>query len=257
MLTDHQKTVAGNVIAEEEQKRRHLVVALSGAHAYGFPSPDSDLDIKGVHITRTRALLGLPRELPPAERLEIIANVEIDYSSNEIGSVVAGVLAGNGNYIERILGALILADSSELAEFSELTRAALSRKVFRHYSGFARNQRHALRTKEPTAKRLLYVLRTALTGLHLLTSGELRVDLRPNAEDYKIGHVLELIEFKTRGENVLLSDALYAQWNRRLDELIARMTAARESSPLPLAATNAEAFEQWLIERRVAELKSC
>lgn len=50
VLDPHAQRVADAVLAEEEGKRRHLVVALSGAHAYGFPSPDSDLDLKAIHL---------------------------------------------------------------------------------------------------------------------------------------------------------------------------------------------------------------
>ena len=44
-LSPHQRAVGDRVIVEESAKREHLVVYLSGAHAYGFPSPDSDLDL--------------------------------------------------------------------------------------------------------------------------------------------------------------------------------------------------------------------
>ena len=40
MFTEHQRSIVDRVLDEEEAKRTHLVVALSGAHAYGFPSPD-------------------------------------------------------------------------------------------------------------------------------------------------------------------------------------------------------------------------
>ncbi len=56
-LTPKQRQVADQVLSEEEQQREHLVVSLSGAHAYGFPSPDSDLDLKAIHIDPTRELL--------------------------------------------------------------------------------------------------------------------------------------------------------------------------------------------------------
>ena len=45
VLTNKQRVAADRVLAEEETRHRHLVVSLSGAHAYGFPSPDSDLDL--------------------------------------------------------------------------------------------------------------------------------------------------------------------------------------------------------------------
>jgi uncharacterized protein len=46
ILDAHARRIADAVLAEEEAERHHVVVALSGAHAYGFPSPDSDLDLK-------------------------------------------------------------------------------------------------------------------------------------------------------------------------------------------------------------------
>ena len=42
-LSDHQHAIGARVVAEESSKREHVVIYLSGAHAYGFPSPDSDL----------------------------------------------------------------------------------------------------------------------------------------------------------------------------------------------------------------------
>lgn len=48
VLTKQQGAVMSRVLAEEEARREHLVVYLSGAHAYGFPSPDSDLDLKAT-----------------------------------------------------------------------------------------------------------------------------------------------------------------------------------------------------------------
>ena len=38
-LNERQRGVAERVLKEEGRVRRHLVVYLSGAHAYGFPSP--------------------------------------------------------------------------------------------------------------------------------------------------------------------------------------------------------------------------
>lgn len=55
----HQQAMAQRVLHEEDRARRHLVVHLSGAHAYGFPSPDSDLDLKAIHVEQTERLLGL------------------------------------------------------------------------------------------------------------------------------------------------------------------------------------------------------
>src|SRR6185369_11024667 len=92
VLTEHQRGVMARVIAEEEVRREHVVVYLSGAHAYGFPSPDSDLDLKAIHIAKTEDLLGFDAPPPTADRAEIIDGIEIDYTSNELGHALAGVL---------------------------------------------------------------------------------------------------------------------------------------------------------------------
>jgi predicted nucleotidyltransferase len=69
VLTKKQRAVADRVLREEENRRRHLVVSLSGAHAYGFPSSDSDLDLKAIHIEPTAHLLSVQWIHVPAERL--------------------------------------------------------------------------------------------------------------------------------------------------------------------------------------------
>ena len=36
-----------------------LFATISGAHLYGFPSPDSDFDLRGVHVLPLRSVVGL------------------------------------------------------------------------------------------------------------------------------------------------------------------------------------------------------
>ena len=100
----------------------HVVVYLSGAHAYGFPSPDSDLDLKCIHVARTEDLLGFEPPKPSTDRAEFVDAVEIDYTSNELAQALGGVLAGNGNYLERVLGRMTPRDSRLLAELRPLAQ---------------------------------------------------------------------------------------------------------------------------------------
>jgi hypothetical protein len=177
VLSSHQQAVARPFLAAREAERKHLVVYLSGAHAYGFPSPDSDLDLKCVHVAPTADLVGLTPAEDPGDRIDVIDGVELDYGSNELAAVLRGAIKGNGNYLERILGELALGgDAALLAEAREVVRPLLSRRCSRHYGGFATSQLR-LFDEKPTAKRALYVLRTAATGIHLLARGELVIDL--------------------------------------------------------------------------------
>ncbi len=256
-VSEHAVRVAESALATERAKREHVVIALSGAHAYGFPSPDSDLDLKASHIERTEHFLGLARAVSKAERLEVIDGVEIDYSSNEIGAVVAGVIGGNGNYLERIDGKLLVETNELHSELAALSKQALSKRYFRHYAGFANSQRKDFENAtEPTAKKLLYVLRTALTGVHLLRSGELRVPLAANSTEYGFDRfgVAELIATKRRGERVTLEPSAREHWKEALDKLFRELEGARDDSALPEEAQNAVALEDWLIRARLERL---
>ena len=250
-LSEHQMRIAGAALDEEERKRRHLVIALTGAHAYGFPSPDSDLDLKGVHVEPTRRLVGLDRVESHGSRFEIIEGVEIDYASNEIGQVLLGLCKGFGSYYERILGMWQLRSASEHATLAELAQRSFSRRVHARYHGFASSQyKDATATPTPTAKKILYVLRTALTGAHLLATGRLVTDLTALVDDYGFSFARELLEVKRTGERAPLPEAVAARWIKESARAFEILDQARDRSPLPDEAPNRPDLEAWLIELR-------
>lgn len=251
VLSDGQRAVMARVLAEEESRRDHVVVYLSGAHAYGFPSPDSDLDLKAIHVARTADLLGFSPPPPTFDRAEVLDGVEIDYTSNELAHALHGMLSGNGNFLERVLGRMVAQGSPWLDELRGVARRSLSRRVHRHYRGFAQNQLR-FAEREPSAKKLLYVLRTATTGLHLLETGELEADLTRLMGPYGLSDAEELLERKRAGERAGLPAEVVSRWRPRIDALFARLDAARDASPLPEDPPNEPEVRGWLLSLRRA-----
>jgi uncharacterized protein len=225
------------------------VVSLSGAHAYGFPSPDSDLDLKAIHIDLTSRLVGLSPIGRASDRLEVIEGVEIDYSSNEIGPVLLGALLGNGNYLERILSAIPLRSSPEHEQLRPLLQRTVSKRIHRHYNGFARGQLHDFEVT-PKAKKMLYVLRTTLTGVHGLLTGEIVTDVTQLLDRYGFSEARELIERKRAGELVELSPELRDKWRREIGRAFSLLDESRVKSPLPDEPTNRDELDAWLLEIR-------
>ncbi|HEU4412610.1 MAG TPA: nucleotidyltransferase domain-containing protein [Polyangiaceae bacterium] len=253
-LAPDQQRALERVLAEERPRRRHLVVALSGSHAYGFPSPDSDLDLKAVHVEPTSSLLALKPPKPSASRLERVDGVEIDYTSNELAGFLAGLVAGNGNYLERALGPFLFERAPELGALQGLARGAISKRFYHHYRGFATGQRNDMMGERTpvTVKRVLYALRTSLTGAHLLATGELVTDLAELARREGFDDALELVAQKRAGEKAPLGGEALAHWRRRADEALARLDDALARSTLPDEAPNQPALEAWLLEVRRA-----
>ena len=250
-LTDAQASVARPFLDAQAGERHHLVAYLSGAHAYGFPSPDSDLDVKCVHVAPTRQLVGLAANAGGAELLTVIDGVELDYGSNEVGMVLRGALKANGNFLERLLGELTLLEDPSLAALRPLLRAVLCRRVVHHYGGFSRSQHKAVAAK-PTAKRVLYVLRTALTGVHLLATGDLITDLSVLATHHPVPGVDALIATKLRGEQVELTPDELSRWSSEVQRVLTLLDATVSSSPLPSDPPPSAVadLDAWLIALR-------
>jgi predicted nucleotidyltransferase len=251
ILTPAQQAVARPFIEARERERKHLVVYLSGAHAYGFPSPDSDLDLKCIHIAPTRVLVGLTPPGDPGDRIEVIDGVELDYGSNELGGVLRGVSKGNGNFLERILGALALGGDLELlAQARAVVQPLLSRRVAYHYRGFAASQLHAFDEK-PTAKRALYVLRTTATGRQLLAHGTLITDVALLGE-WLPPEIDELLAIKRTGEKEPLDAAQAETWRARLGQAIAAIDPSTSKLPEAPPEPAMAALDAWLQEVRRA-----
>jgi uncharacterized protein len=249
--TDHQMAVARRTLTEESALREHLVVALTGAHAYGFASVDSDLDLKAVHVAPTGPFLGFGGDVAASDRLEVIDGVEIDYTSNEVGSALRGVLSGNGNMIERLLDPAPLVAHEALSSLRSLIRQNLSQRIYRHYHGFATNQRRAI-GDPPRVKKVLYVLRTALTGAHALMTGEVVPDLSALGHRYGFSRVEELIAYKRAAEDGVLPDGVDVE--AMLERAFVCLDEALERSALPEEPPTPGDLERWLIEHRLQRL---
>lgn len=249
VLDPKQRAAAQRLLDEESARRRHVVVSLSGAHAYGFPSPDSDLDLKAIHVAPTEGLLGLappPQSAP--DRIEVIDGVEVDYSSNELQPALAGVLQGNGNFLERILSRFFVQSSPEHESLRDLVQRSLSRRLHRHYRGFAAGQ---LREWEKdgfrSAKKLLYVVRTTLTGTHALLTGRIETDVTLLLDAHGFGAARELVEAKRRGEQTALSPEVAERWRTSVGRAFDVLDGALERSVLPEEPPNAPELDAWLV----------
>jgi hypothetical protein len=246
-LSEAQAAEATLFLAAREAERRHVVVYLSGAHAYGFPSPDSDLDLKAVHLAPLEDLCSLHPKLGGAERTEFPNGVELDYSSNELESVLHGCLKGNGNYLERILGVTTLLEDPCLAELRGLVRENLSARAYHHYRGFAFRLMEEAKVKR-TAKKLLYVFRATLTGAHLLKTGEIVTDvtkvMHPDFADLE-----ELLAIKRRGEGALVSGAV--DWFARIDAAFTTLDEALATTVLPPAPQRIDRLDSWFRDTRL------
>jgi hypothetical protein len=182
--------------------------------------------------------------------------VECDVTTQEAAKALGLLLQGNGNMLERLLSPLQPLQTPELPEMQALARGAISVRFFRHYSGFFRGcVREHHKAKEPVAKKLLYAYRVALTGVHLLRTGELETDVNRLGPEYGLPEVVELVAFKREhGEKSALPFDVDQRHRANLGRLEAMLQSARDDTTLPPRPENATAVSRWLIELRKANL---
>lgn len=216
-----------------------VFVTVSGAHLYGFPSPDSDYDIRGCHVLPAREMLTLdePRETLTFEGVE--EGIEIDLVSHDLLKFARMLMKRNGYVLEQLTSPLVVRTSAAHRDLLSLVPRMLTRHHVHHYLGFVQTQRGLFAKEDPPrVKPLLYVYRVLLTGIHLMRSGEMDANL-PSlwtryGRELTMPYVPELIARKVEGaEQGVLSGADLAFHTAEHDRLEAVLKRAGEETSLP------------------------
>jgi uncharacterized protein len=218
----------------ERQPYPLLFATVSGAHLYGFPSPDSDYDLRGVHVLPLREVAGLyqPRETIEVE--EMRDGLELDLVTHDVAKFFGLMLKRNGYVLEQLFSPLIVHTTPEHDELKAIAPRCITKYHAHHYLGFARTQWRLFEKESPRrVKPLLYVYRVLLTGIHLMQTGEVEANLVTLNERFKLPYIPELVERKLSGpEKGTLDDADTTFHEREYERLLAALEAARDESNL-------------------------
>lgn len=159
-----------------------LFATVSGAHLHGFPSRDSDVDLRGVHVLPAAEVVGLRTGPETIERAwtagdqDEMAGADMDLVTHDAAKLFRLLLRRNGYVLEQLLSPLVVTTGPTHAELAGLAPACLTRHHAHHYRGFARTSQ-GLFDRSGELKPLLYAFRVLLTGIHLVSTGELIADL--------------------------------------------------------------------------------
>ena len=85
-----------------------LFATISGAHLYGFPSPDSDVDLRGCHVLPLEKWGGLASDDETVQDARIIDGLEMDIVSHDARKFFLLLLKPNGYVLEQLLSPLIV-----------------------------------------------------------------------------------------------------------------------------------------------------
>jgi predicted nucleotidyltransferase len=158
----HQRITAALADVEAQHHVRVLYACESGSRAWGFPSPDSDYDVRFIYCRPTAWYLTLDEG---RDTLDFPVDDELDLAGWDLRKALRLLRGSNAALLEWLQSPIIYHDAPGfLAQLQLLLPAAFNAKAgLHHYLGqLRRGVEEELVSEEVRLKRLFYALRSAL-----------------------------------------------------------------------------------------------
>jgi predicted nucleotidyltransferase len=229
-----------------------LFVTVSGAHLYGFPSRDSDVDLRGAHLLPLSGIIGLREGEETQTRMWDRDGLELDLVTHDLLKFARLMIRRNGYVLEQLLSPLVVHTSGVHSALVDLSPGLITRHHAHHYRGFA-NTQWALYQKTGELKPLLYTFRVLLTGIHLMRTGTIEAHLPTLLDQVRApSYVAGLIHDKALAEHSLAMDVDPKRLRTDVEALHTALDAAQEASRLPGEPTVYDALHDLVVRTRVA-----
>jgi predicted nucleotidyltransferase len=230
-----------------------LFVTVSGAHLYGFESPDSDYDLRGVHFMPAKSMLGLTVPRETYEVMDLDAEIEMDLVTHDARKFFWMLIKKNGYVLEQIFSPIVIQAAPEFEELKDIARDCITKFNHHHFRSFAKHQWYDLKqANQPTVKKLLYAYRPVLAGIHLMDEHAIESNIVTLNERFKLGFIDELVQAKREGtEKMEAMNLDMAFHQEQMDTLLAQLEVASERSTLPENVVGKDRLDDLLVRLRL------
>ena len=96
-----------------------IFATISGAHLYGFPSPDSDYDLRGCHVLPVEEVVGLDAGRETIESTRRRGRFEFDLVTHDARKFFGLLLKKNGYVLEQLYSPLVVRTTPEHEELKD------------------------------------------------------------------------------------------------------------------------------------------
>ena len=245
-MKDSKVQIAGAIEAIEARHGCHVLFAVeSGSRAWGFASPDSDYDVRGVYVKPLDWYLQLRSDVPDT----IVENLpgDMDVSFWDLRKALVQMSKSNVSFLEWLGSPIVYKDSGLIAALNALKTDCFNpTHVAYHYASMFRKAMEA-RNEDGTIriKKLCYALRASLCLKYAMTVEEMpptpfadvleSVSLASDERD-------AIREVLARKECALESDVIVP--DARLASLLVDRYDSIASHPWRKNVTDAEAYDR-------------
>lgn len=211
---------------EQEHKVKILYACESGSRAWGFPSPDSDYDVRFVYAKSMDSYLSIRNE---KDFMDFPLDEELDINGWDLKKTLELIYKSNSVPFEWLQSPIVYHGDKVFSD--ELWALCQSyfcpRTNINHYLGIARSAMESLEGDEIGIKKLFYVIRPLLSALWCLEKKSIApmnilplMELMPEELEQK---TLSLIELKATAKErfvIQLDDSLKLWINETFEKCI-------------------------------------
>ena len=173
-MKDSKVQIAGAIEAIEARHGCHVLFAVeSGSRAWGFASPDSDYDVRGVYVKPLDWYLQLRSDVPDT----IVENLpcDMDVSLWDLRKALVRMSKSSASFLEWLGSPIVYKDSGLIGALNALKPDCFNpAHVAYHYASMSRKAMEA-RAADGTIriKKLCYALRASLCLKYAMTVEEI------------------------------------------------------------------------------------
>lgn len=153
---------------EHEKNVRIIYACESGSRAWGFPSTDSDYDVRFIYVHPTPWYLGITQK---RDVIEVPVDRVLDINGWDIKKVMILLRKSNGPLLEWLTSPVVYSEEPQaLKSIKEiLPRTFLAKTACWHYLSMARGMMETINfAEQPRIKTYLYALRSVLCCLWII-----------------------------------------------------------------------------------------
>lgn len=211
---------------EQEHKVKILYACESGSRAWGFPSPDSDYDVRFVYAKSMDNYLSIRNE---KDFMDFPLGEELDINGWDLRKTLELIYKSNSVPFEWLQSPIVYyGDKTFTDELWALCQSYFCpRTNIHHYLGVARGAMESLKDNEIGIKKLFYVLRPLLSTLWCLEKKSIApmnilplMELMPKELEQK---TLSLIDLKATAKErfvIQLDDSLKSWIDETLEKCV-------------------------------------
>jgi len=239
-----------NILEQLSSFGKPLFLTICGSHAFGFPSTDSDYDIRGVYIAPTNRFLQLRKKATEPSFVYMGEDRSIDICIDEISHYL-DIVANKSSplRIEWPNNDLVFYASDEYQNLKQtINRSAVCKDLILKYQKFAQTELSG-KGDLKGVKRDLYALRLYLSAITICEQNQIISDINTLNKTFQLPIVDQMVKDKQLAEKAQPKSYTTEQLSQVVEQLDQRLMQSLDKSNLP-QAPDIDSINNFLIRLR-------